>query len=42
MNQWELKANTRNQRQARENACNQAAIGFGGARFLNQSQSLVM
>ena len=28
MNQWELKANTRNQRQARENACDQVAIGF--------------
>ena len=36
MNQWELEANTRNQRQAREkacdqNACNQVAIGFGFA-----------
>ena len=32
-NQWELEANTRNQRQARENACNQVlvAIGFGFA-----------
>ena len=28
MNQRELKANTRNQRQARENACDQVAIGF--------------
>ena len=28
MNQWEIKANTRNQRQARENACDQVAIGF--------------
>ena len=26
-----LKANTRNQRQARENACDQVAIGFGFA-----------
>ena len=50
MNQWELKANTRNRRQARENACDQVAIGFGfasdwlsigGASFLNQSQSVV-
>ena len=31
MNQWELKANTRNRRQARENACDQVAIGFGFA-----------
>ena len=31
MNQWELKANTRDQRQARENACDQVAIGFGFA-----------
>ena len=29
MNQWELEANTRDQRQARENACDQVAIGFG-------------
>ena len=29
MNQWELKANTRDRRQARENACDQVAIGFG-------------
>ena len=29
MNQWELKANTRNRRQARENARDQVAIGFG-------------
>ena len=47
MNQWELKANTRDQRQARENACDQVAIGFGlhligwdgDARFLNQALS---
>ena len=49
MNQWELEANTRNRRQARENVCDQVAIGFGfasdwlrgGASFLNQSQSVV-
>ena len=29
MNQWELKTNTQNQRQARENACDQVTIGFG-------------
>ena len=29
MNQWELEANTRNRRQALENACDQVAIGFG-------------
>ena len=29
MNQWELEANTHNRRQARENACDQVAIGFG-------------
>ena len=29
MNQWELKVNTRDRRKARENACDQAAIGFG-------------
>ena len=31
MNQWELEENTRNQRQARENAYDQVAIGFGFA-----------
>ena len=31
MNQWKLEANTRNQRQARENTCNQVAIGIGFA-----------
>ena len=44
-NQWELEANGRNRRQARENACDQGAIGFGLAfdwlrrwrEFLNQS-----
>ena len=49
MNQWKLEANTRNRRQARENACDQVAlvlvlhlIGWaGGANFLNQSQSVV-
>ena len=48
MNQWELEANTRNWRQARENMYDQIAIGFGFAsdwlrwrEFLNQSQSLV-
>ena len=49
MNQLELKANTRNRRQARENACEQVAIGHGfasawlrksGASFFNQSQSV--
>ena len=48
-NQWELKANTRNRRQARENACDQVTIGFGFASdwlsrwrqfFLSQSQSV--
>ena len=29
LNQCELKANTRNPLQARENACDQVAIGFG-------------
>jgi len=29
MNQSELEANTCNRRQARENACEQVAIGFG-------------
>ena len=30
MNQWELEVNnTRNRRQARENACDQEVIGFG-------------
>ena len=29
MNQSEFEANTRNQRQARENACEQVTIGFG-------------
>ena len=29
MNQWELKANTRDWRQARENTCDQVVIGFG-------------
>ena len=28
MNQWKLEANTRNRRQARENACDQVTIGF--------------
>ena len=28
MNQWRLEANTRDQRQARKNACDQVAIGF--------------
>ena len=49
MNQWELEANTRSWRQARENACDRVAIGFGqfasdwvgGVSFLNQSQSVV-
>ena len=27
-NQWELEANTRNRRKARENACDQVALGF--------------
>ena len=31
MNQWELKANTRNQHQAQENACDQVVLGFGFA-----------
>ena len=31
MNQWELEANTRERRQARENGCDQVAIGFGFA-----------
>ena len=31
MNPWELGANTRNRRQARENACDQITIGFGFA-----------
>ena len=31
MNQWELGENTRDRRQARENACDQVAIGFGFA-----------
>ena len=31
MNQWELKANTRNRRQGRENTCDQVTIGFGFA-----------
>ena len=49
MNQWELEANTSSRRQARENVCDQVAIGFasdyyyligwvGGANNLNQSQ----
>ena len=29
MNQWELEENTRNRHQARENAYDQVAIGFG-------------
>ena len=29
MNQSEFKANVRNRRQARENACDQVVIGFG-------------
>ena len=29
MNQSEFEANTRNRRQARENACEQNTIGFG-------------
>ena len=29
--QWKLKANTRNRRQARENAFDEIAIGFGFA-----------
>ena len=29
MNQWEIEVNTRNRRQARENAYDQVAIGFG-------------
>ena len=47
MNQWELKANTRNRRHARENACDQVALVLhltgleSGASFLNQSQSVV-
>ena len=45
MNQWELKANTRKRRQARENACDQVAIGLASdwlsrwREFLNQSQN---
>ena len=31
MSQWELDANTRSRRQARENACGQVAIGFSFA-----------
>ena len=31
MNQWELETNTRDRRQAQENACDQVAIGFGFA-----------
>ena len=31
MNQWKPEANTRNRRQARENSCEQVAIGFGFA-----------
>ena len=31
MSQWELEENTRNLCQARENACDQVAIGFGFA-----------
>ena len=31
MNQWELKVNTRDRRKARENACDQVAIGFAFA-----------
>ena len=31
MNQWELEANTRNRRKARENVCGQVAIDFGFA-----------
>ena len=30
-NQWELEVNTSNLRQARENACDQVAVGFGFA-----------
>ena len=47
MNQWELGANTGNRRQARENACDQVAIGFAligwvaGTTFINQSLSEV-
>ena len=47
MNQWELKANTRSWRQARENACDQVAmIGLGfawesGASFTSQALSVV-
>ena len=38
MNQWQLEANTRDQRQARENACDQVAIGFGFASGSLSSQ----
>ena len=50
MNQWELKANTRNRRQAKQNKNNKTRVikswlvwylfwyMFGGACFLNQSQ----
>ena len=31
MNQWELEANTRNRRQARENARDEVVIGLGFA-----------
>ena len=50
MNQSELEANTCNRRQARENACEQVAIGLSFTSdlsrkwhefFLNQSQSEV-
>ena len=49
MNQREREANTRDRRQAWENACDQVVIGFGFAsdwlrrwrEFLNQSQSAV-
>ena len=49
MNQWELKASTRNRRQARENARDKSwlvlVLHLNGwvadASFLNQSQSVV-
>ena len=43
MNQWELDGNTRDRRQARENACDKFTVGFGwigGAIFLSQSKSV--
>ena len=47
MSQWELEANTGNLRQARENASDQVAIGFGFASdwssqsVVKQNQSII-